>query len=120
MPDRRRVELGDTLTTATQVLPEILVALQGAGFTLVGPQVRENTIVYDRLQDAEDLPRGFTTEQAPGRFRLLRDPDAQAFDFIPGSASWKQFLFPPRHDLFELRKDGNTWVESGAAPEGVG
>ncbi|HET6847038.1 MAG TPA: 4Fe-4S dicluster domain-containing protein [Anaerolineales bacterium] len=116
MPDKRRLEVGDTLAVGRNSLPAILAALRAAGYTLVGPRVRDETIVYAELEGIEDLPRGCTTQQAPGRFRLLRDQNAHYFDFIPAAASWKQFLFPARQDLFRLRKDGSAWVLSDSAP----
>ena len=110
MADKRRVELGDTLAVARATLGDILAALDAAGYVLVGPRVRDNTIVYDRLESHEQLPRGCVTEQAPGRFRLKQGQSARIFDFIPAAASWKQFLFPPRQELFRLKKNGKKWA----------
>ena len=52
MADKRRLELGDTLAVTRSALADILTALDAAGYTLVGPQVRDNTIVYDQLENA--------------------------------------------------------------------
>jgi ferredoxin len=117
MLDKHRMELGDDLALGRNTLPDILAALSSAGYTLVGPQIRDHTIVYDRLDGAEQLPLGCVTEQSPGRFRLHRSAGSRLFDFIPGAASWKQFLFPPRQDLFGLRKNARAWTLTDDAPE---
>ncbi len=76
----------------------------------MGPQIRDNSIIYDRFETVEQLPRGVVTEQSPGRFRLGRGQTGRIFDFIPGAGSWKQFLFPSRQELFRLRKNGKDWA----------
>ena len=45
-------------------LQPLIDALQGAGFSCVGPQVREGTIVYDVLTHADQLPWGVRDHQA--------------------------------------------------------
>jgi sulfhydrogenase subunit beta (sulfur reductase) len=116
MADKRRIELGDTVAVGKAALGDILGALSSAGYTLVGPRVRDNAIIYDRLESSEQLPVGCITEQAPGRFRLRQGETARVFDFIPGAASWKQFLFPPRQELFQLHKNGKEWKVADGIP----
>jgi hypothetical protein len=44
----------------------LMEALQGRGFEVIGPRVRDGAIVYDTLISAEDLPQGWTDEQSGG------------------------------------------------------
>jgi ferredoxin len=86
-------------------LEELVRALRGRGFRVLGPMVREGAIVYDELDSAGQLPIGWTDEQAPGRYRLERRDDEARFGFAVGPHSWKQFLLPSRLRLWRARRD---------------
>ncbi|HEY5983774.1 MAG TPA: 4Fe-4S dicluster domain-containing protein [Anaerolineales bacterium] len=109
MPDKRRTEVGDTIVVKTTGFQLLLDRLAQEGYVVLGPQVKDTTIVYDELSKMEQLPKGYATVQSPGKFRLVADNNGRYFDFIPGAASWKKFLFPPRLNLFTLRKNGKGW-----------
>ena len=114
MMDKRRLETGDVIAVARSVFEALLSNIREAGYDLIGPQVRGNGIAYESFQSVEQLPTGLVTDQAPGRFRLIEGGHERFFDFIPGAQSWKQFLFPPRLELFRLRRTSTEWssVES--------
>ena len=44
--------------------------LEAAGFTLVGPTVRDSAIVLEEITRVEELPLGWSDEQSPGKYRL--------------------------------------------------
>ena len=110
MPERARVEIAATVVLPKTALDALLRNIRATGFALVGPQVAADGIIYADLEDATQLPRGWTTEQAPGHFRLIRGGHDRYFDFIPGSQSWKKFLFPPLQELFTSRRLDGRWV----------
>ncbi|MEQ9078940.1 MAG: 4Fe-4S dicluster domain-containing protein [Sandaracinaceae bacterium] len=60
------------------------------------------------LEDASELPRGWTDAQGPGRYRLSREGDATFDGWVVGPDSLKQTLFPSREVLYqaERREDG--------------
>jgi ferredoxin len=93
-------------------LESILRALRERGFRVLGPTVRDGAIVYDDLESADELPIGWTDEQAPGSYRLAPREDAARFGYAVGPHSWKQFLFPARLRLWRARRD-----EAGLAIE---
>ncbi|MBN2386081.1 MAG: 4Fe-4S dicluster domain-containing protein [Anaerolineales bacterium] len=103
--------LDTTLNLGSRVVlpkPEfdlLLADLRQSGYQTVGPRLQDESIVYSGIDSLADLPRGVTTEQAPGKFRLMRTDRERYFDFIPGAQSWKQFLFPPRLKLFSASKE---------------
>jgi formate hydrogenlyase subunit 6/NADH:ubiquinone oxidoreductase subunit I len=115
MAVKRPADIGDTIAIRRGSLGSLFEALKASGYTLVGPQVKDSAIVYDRLDVPADLPQGYVTEQAPGRFRLVKTSHSRFFDFIPGAASWKQFLFPPRLELFAARRNGKGWKVEGSS-----
>ena len=84
----------------------LLDVLTAKKYINLGPTVRDDTIVYDRLWSASDLPIGRVDDQDGGRYRLVKEDRERFFAFIPGQDSWKKFLFPPEKVLFEVTKSG--------------
>ncbi len=99
-------------------LPKLLKALSARGYRVAGPTVREGAIVYDEIASVSDLPEGWTDEQGPGTYRLKKRPDAALFGYVVGPHSWKKFLFPPRHRLWQAKRKGAGFrlAEEGGAP----
>jgi ferredoxin len=87
-------------------LDELIAALVGDGYRVVGPTVRDDAIVLAELGSGADLPSGWGVESGPGRYRLRRRADAAVFGHSAGSQSWKQFLHPPRQPLWSMDGDG--------------
>jgi ferredoxin len=120
MPENR-LEMGTTIALPKSALPDLISNLKHMGYEVVGPQVKDNTIVYDSLSNVEDLPRGYTSEQKPGSYRLLYTGHENYFDITPGPHSWKMFFFPPRSQMvaFQRTTDSTHWevvAESEPAP----
>lgn len=109
MPSEMIPEIGSTITIRKAELNTILSNLKESGYITIGPRVKNESLVYESIEQLEDLPRGYTTEQKPGHIRLFQGRHSRYFDVIPGAHSWKQFLFPSRVELFELRKTGKGW-----------
>jgi ferredoxin len=109
MVNEQRPEVGSTIAIEKPVLDKILICLQEEGYLTVGPCVKNETLVYEQIKGLNDLPRGYITEQEAGYFRLRQAGHSRYFDIIPGAQSWKQFLFPPRAELFKLQKVNNRW-----------
>jgi ferredoxin len=99
----------DFLCTCDQ-FEQLLGLLKTDGHRLLGPTIRNDAIVYDELQSAQDLPIGWMDEQDPGRYRLKRRNDQAYFGYNLGQHSWKQFLFPPREKLYSAKKQENGLV----------
>jgi sulfhydrogenase subunit beta (sulfur reductase) len=88
---------------------EALIALLAAdGHRVLGPTVRDGSIVHGELRSLDDLPRGWTDEQGPGTYRLLRRDDEALFGYAVGASSPKRELFPPRHRLWTATSDGDA------------
>ncbi len=81
-------------------LDDLLTLLQRGGRTLVGPTVRDGTIVLAPIHAAVDLPRGQTTHPAPGSVRLAPRADDALFGFTVGPDSAKRWLYPPTLELW--------------------
>lgn len=92
----------------------LLDTLRDRGYEPVGPVLRDQTIVYDRISCVDDLPSGWTDIQEAGTYRLARRDDEALFGYVVGPHSFKKYLFPPRHTLFTLEKtpDGVRLVDT--------
>ena len=99
-----------------EALGSLVDALRGRGYAVLGPTVRDGTIVYDELERADELPIGWTDRQDGGTYRLERREDAARFGYAVGPHSWKQFLFPPRVRLWQAHRDGDGAVEVEEEP----
>jgi ferredoxin len=88
-------------------LQHLFDALRKRGYDLYGPTVHEGAIVYDRIHAVSDLPAGWSDEQAPGHYRLVRREDDALFAYSSGPHSWKRILHPPVAQLFHARRDEN-------------
>lgn len=89
-------------------LGRLIALLQEAGFTVIGPTVREHAIVYAELASAEDLPAGWSDAQAPGQYSLQRQDHGRCFNHTVPADSWKRHLFPPRLRVFEATREGGA------------
>ncbi|MBI4378028.1 MAG: 4Fe-4S dicluster domain-containing protein [Nitrospinae bacterium] len=98
-----------TLKLKSQQLNTLINVIKQRGYTPVGPVVREGSLIYDRLNSADELPRGWTDEQDAATFRLKRRSDNAYFGYNVGQHSWKQFLFLPKVKLFTSIKKGKTF-----------
>ncbi len=97
--------------------PKLFEVLRTQGYRIIGPTVREGTILFDEISGVEDLPEGKTDEQAPGSYRLKNRGDNALFGFTVGPQSPKKYLLPMRLKLFDAYKEGRSFrVESGFDP----
>lgn len=77
-------------------MQQLLDALRARGYTVVGPTIRQDAIVYDEVSTLDDFPVGWTDEQEGATYRLRRRDDDALFGYAVGPHSWKKYLFPPR------------------------
>lgn len=87
----------------------LLDQLVNLGYEVVGPCVDQGAIVFDQIHSVQQLPIGWTDEQAPGSYRLKRRDDDAMFAYNVGPHSWKKYLFPPLLRLMRSRKTNDGW-----------
>ena len=96
-----------------QQLERLIPALQGRGYQVIGPIVRDGAIVYDVVESLADLPAGWTDEQEAGRYRLRRrdsnNNDGSLFGYVVGPQSWKKYLHPSEVRLLTAEHSGRTF-----------
>ncbi len=99
-------------------LQQLFDALKRRGYTLVGPSLRDQAIVYDEIDSIHDLPAGWSDEQDGGAYRLRKRDDGALFGYVVGPHSWKKYLFPSRLRLWRAERAGDTFKVKGEPPEG--
>lgn len=92
-------------------LQKLILALENAGFTCMGPQVRDGAIVYDRLHHAEQLPWGMRDVQKPGEYQLEKINEMKAFAFANGPEALKHILFKPHEVVWRVVRNAGGKIE---------
>ena len=87
----------------------LLEALRSLGYTVIGPTVRDNAIVYDEVEAVADLPIGRGDTQDAGTYRLSDRADGALFGYNLGPHSWKQYLHPPAVRLYQAERAGSSF-----------
>lgn len=88
---------------------KLIEALRRRGFRVVGPTVRDQAIVYDEIESAEELPSGFTEEQKPGQYRLKKRADGAMFGYTIGPQSWKKYFHPAAVKLWSAERQDSAF-----------
>lgn len=94
----------------------LLSTLASAGYTVIGPTISQNAIVYDEINSVDQLPKGWTDHQEPGKYRLLKRDDDAYFGYVVGPHSWKKYLFPAKVKIGEAQRVELGWKFSTLAP----
>ncbi|MBB3604432.1 ferredoxin [Mycolicibacterium sp. BK556] len=89
-------------------LAQLVSTLIDRGYRVVGPTASDNAIVLAEITTADELPSGWGVDVGPGHYRLRRRDDDAVFGHSAGPQSWKQFLHPPRQQV---------WSSDGAQHE---
>ena len=113
------IEPGSVRLMEASALEALFTSLDGAGYRVIGPTVRDGAIVLAELTAVGDLPFGWGVQLEPGGYRLRRRDDTAAFGHSAGPGSWKQFLHPPREKLWSARlAEGGFEIEQAGSDSG--
>ena len=94
-----------------EVVDDLVAALAGAGYTVIGPTLRDGAIVLDEVHGRADLPVGWGDVQEAGTYRVEHRGDGALFGYAVGPQSLRRFLFPPRRRLWSATRDGDLDVD---------
>jgi len=84
--------------------------LKQKGYTIIGPNIQDGAIVYDEIEQIEDLPVGWTDEQQEGAYRLRKRKDGALFGYVVGPTSWKKYLFPSSLCLWQAKGSNRQFI----------
>jgi len=99
-------------------LQDMLDALTRSGYQCVGPKLRDDAILYERLDSAADLPMGVSVEQGPGSYRVSMTDSARRFAWANGPQAMKPLTFAPCETLWRAtrREDGTLMFDARPRP----
>ncbi len=86
-------------------LQMLIDVLHAEGYECIGPQWRDNAIIYDTLLHAEQFPHGVRVNQYPGEYCREQVGDSRCFAWANGPQALKPFLFRPRETLWQVTID---------------
>jgi sulfhydrogenase subunit beta (sulfur reductase) len=90
-------------------LQRLIDVLAELGYRVIGPTIDQQAIIYDEIESIDDLPRGWTDQQEPGKYRLVQRGDDALFGYVVGPHSWKRFLFPPLATVATADRTPEGW-----------
>lgn len=98
-------------------LDALIGELRARGYTVIGPQVRDDAIVLDEIEGIDDLPVGVGDEQEPARYRVVPAREGPRFSYAVGPQSLRRYLSPPRVSLFAAQRenDGDWSVQPSSS-----
>lgn len=76
--------------------------------TVIGPQVRDEAIVFAPLSRVDQLPAGVGDSQDAGSYRLRDRGDRAVFGYAASAVPVKRWMFPAREPMSRTRDDGTT------------
>lgn len=94
-------------------LLSLFTALAQRNYTTFGPTIKDNAIVYDKVDSVDQLPQGWLDIQDGGRYRLQKE-GAAYFGFVVGPHSWKKLFFPPERRLWSVDRSSKEWKFTSA------
>lgn len=107
-------ETGGVLPKAS--LQRLFDALSKNGYRLVGPIVRDGSVVWETIQSLSELPIGWRDHQEPSRYRLEQTGSQEVFGVVHGAQSLKPFVFPPREPLLQIERSKEGFTTSPTLP----
>ena len=97
-------------------LNTLISNLRDQGYSVLGPVVQDDAIVYDEIKSSEDLPIGWIDTQSKASYRLTKRAAKTLFNFTVGPQSWKKYLHKPSVRILEAEKNGNEFAVNDAQP----
>lgn len=98
------------------LLQDVLVS---SGYSVVGPKVKDNAVVFEELNSFDDLPWGWQEEVSPGSYKLQKNAGARGFAWNTGPQGIKPWLFKPEQTVWTAKpaENGFTFSQAKATPQ---
>lgn len=90
---------------------DLIQLLINQGYDVVGPQVKDSAIVYDKLDSSEQFPIGIQDDQTPGSYSLLKIDNSRWFSWANGPQALKPMMFSPQETLWSAKKNAQDEIQ---------
>jgi ferredoxin len=97
-------------------LDDLIRALRGQGYRVIGPRAQDGVIGYAEIAAERDLPRGWHDAQGPGRYRLVGSDSERYFAWANGPQAIKPYLFAQREPLWRAKRVGDQFQVEALLP----
>ena len=97
--------MDDIRILAPSDLDTLIAELRERGFRVVGPTLRDETIVTGDIRSASDLPRGIGDIQEAATYRTRQRDDDAYFGFAAPAQSTKPVFFPSEEVVWRGKRD---------------
>jgi len=98
-------------------LQRLFDGLSAKGYRIVGPALRDGSVVWETVRSVSDLPIGWRDQQEPGRYRLEQTGSPEIFGVVHGPQSLKPFVFAPREPLLQIERSKDGFATSPTLPQ---
>jgi Fe-S-cluster-containing hydrogenase component 2 len=98
-------------------LQRLFDGLSAKGYRIVGPALRDGSVVWETVQLVSNLPIGWRDQQEPGRYRLEQTSSREVFGVVHGPQSLKPFVFAPRESLLQIERSKDGFATSPTLPQ---
>jgi len=89
----------------------LIQLLKDQGYDVVGPQVKDDAIIYAEMEGAEQFPIGVKDDQTPGSYSLLKTENSTWFSWANGPQALKPLVFTPKEVLWSATKDDQSQIQ---------
>lgn len=96
---------------ATAQLQQLIEHMQSLDYRCIGPTVVNDCIVYDDIQNQQDLPLGIQDRQSPGKYQLHQHTHNRHFAWANGPQAIKPLTFTPRESLWSCQQTNTGKLE---------
>jgi sulfhydrogenase subunit beta (sulfur reductase) len=109
--NQQALQVGDHVILKESELPSLFTELKKREYSIIGPRVKNNTIIHTEITSSDELPRGYIDEQEPGSYRLEKTDNPRYFGHVSNFHAWKRFLYPPIKEVYRSkRSNGNITI----------
>lgn len=86
-------------------LSQIFSSLKESDYSIIGPTIENDVIIYSEISNESDLPIGWSDEQSGGHYSLKKENHSHFFEFTLPPNNLRRFLQPPQEKIWTALKE---------------
>lgn len=89
-------------------ISQLFSVLKEDGYKVIGPHLRDGAVVCEEIHSVSDLPAGWTDTHGQGKYTAQYNGGKALFGYTATAQSWKRYLHPAHHLIFQTHKSNGT------------